>query len=75
MEEEIRRDEESKLLFLEDLKKYKAEYQELQRENERLRRQLKKEPVVLIEEGRPHWKDERLYQYHDLMSEMQSVMK
>lgn len=60
---------------MEDLKKFKAEYNELLDENARLKRQAGSRAVVVMNDGRTNGSDNRLYQYKDLVSEMQSVMK
>ena len=75
LEEYIQQEEENKILFMEDLKKFKAEYNELLDENARLKRQAGSRAVVVMNDGMKSGKDSRLYQYKDLVSEMQSVMK
>lgn len=60
---------------MEDLKKFKAEYNQLLHENARLKNHLKNNAVVVMGDERYDRNDARFYQYKDLVSEMQSVMK
>lgn len=59
---------------MEDLRKFKAEYNDLLEENKRLKMQAGGRAVVVMNDGRTN-RNGRLYQYKDLVSEMQSVMK